>query len=511
MSYTQDLKKIMVLYPDFEVLSSEDHKHLINIHNILEATHKDVDRKIVKAAFDNRNSLPLNNTNDYFYLVLKAVIENTDIKKFAYPMLPNAAIEEPTKAYDLDKWAGLVHKIYDAVSAGDMSLFNAIDYYANTLDRDSGESDNFKKWVNYYRGGEHLKYNSTEEDIVKEADFQFPLNGSTPYSDGSGFVPSDVLLELEELNINDGQQERVKKEKDKQEHYDDWKKKLHGAIRRIDKLLRHNEGFLDSDTHKELAELLHSFDLEVRGLREQITAADRAYNMAGRLKKLGLDEGSEILMKFAQEAPTIEDLAPDLENREDVPEPAPEGAEELPGAVPGEAGGGVRVEQSLEGESTALPGEYEELAGEISLEDAATKLEDIAGRLADRRTIRLLAELDIMLDKIGIATMFPELAEAQSKLIDAYTYALTRVTKMLGMVSSGRGITEIAGARKRELSDRTMKEVNKTFEAAEGEEGEAAPEAIREEFEGGVPEVPEAPAPPVEEPLPAPPPVTPEV
>ena len=48
-----------------------------------------------------------------------------------------------------------------------------------------------------------------------------------------------------------------------------------------------------------------------------------------------------------------------------------------------------------------------------------------------------------MLDKVGIASMFPELAEAQSKLIESYSYALTRVTKMLGMLSNNKAIMEM--------------------------------------------------------------------
>jgi hypothetical protein len=134
---------------------------------------------------------------------------------------------------------------------------------------------------------------------------------------------------------------------------------------------------------------------------------------------------------------------------------------------------------------------HEALAGDIGLHDAVLKLEEIAGRLADRRTIRLLAEFDIMLDKIGIAPMFPELAEAQSKLIDAYSYALTRVTKMLGMLSSGKSLVEISDSRKKELSGKTMKEVEKSMEG-EPEEKERGTPAIQE----GIEEVAPAPAPP---------------
>ena len=81
---------------------------------------------------------------------------------------------------------------------------------------------------------------------------------------------------------------------------------------------------------------------------------------------------------------------------------------------------------------------YDDLAGDINVGDAANKLDEIAGMLADRRVIRLLAEFDIMLDRLGIASMFPELAESQSKLIDSFSYALTRVTKMMGQLANAQ-------------------------------------------------------------------------
>ena len=80
--------------------------------------------------------------------------------------------------------------------------------------------------------------------------------------------------------------------------------------------------------------------------------------------------------------------------------------------------------------------------GDISLDDASEKLDEVAGMLADRRIIRLLAEFDIMLDKLGVASMFPELAESQSKLIDGYSYALTRVTKMMGQLSNAKSFVD---------------------------------------------------------------------
>jgi hypothetical protein len=82
--------------------------------------------------------------------------------------------------------------------------------------------------------------------------------------------------------------------------------------------------------------------------------------------------------------------------------------------------------------------------------------------------------------------MFPELAEAQSKLIDAYSYALVRVTKILGMIASGKSLAEISDAKKKEVCKKTMKEVDKAFQAPEAEAPKGT-EAIKEEFQGEAP------------------------
>jgi len=505
MSFNKDLKKVMILYPDVEVQSSDDYVHLINIHNIVESAFKEVNEDLIKEAFDSRLDIPLKNSNDYFYLVFKSASKSDVIKKVAYPLMFN--LDETPEEYDIEKWAGLVHKIYDAVYSGDMDLQSAIDYYADHLDVKSNEDQNFKTWLKYYQDGEHLKYSEEDGTIKKEA-FQFPL--SAP-----GFYPPENGIPLKEPAFD-----KLKETSKKKMEYSEWKNKLYAAIRRIDKLLRQSDDFIDTDMHRELADLLHSFDQEVRSLRHEVTASDLAYKYADKFKKKGFSEGFNVLRKYSQEVTpdaeemVPEDFSPELENREDVPEPA----DTLPGEAPiepmeGEAGelsepGNQEgaLERALNTGSGARMGEYEALAGEISLDDAVRKLEEIAGRLSDRRTIRLLAEFDIMLDKIGIAPMFPELAEAQSKLIDGYSYALTRVTKMLGMLSSGKSLVEISDAKTKDLTGRTIKEVNKTLEP-EAEEPERGTAKIQEGLEAPPEEAIEpeiTPEQPVPEPTPGP-------
>lgn len=461
MSQHKDLKTVMILYPDLEIKSDKDYDHLINIHNLLTRINSYADPEMVKIAFDNRLDMKLENNNDYFYLIFKAMRSSVEFKKFAYPMMFGE--DEIKGEFDLDKWAGLVHKIYDAVSTRGVSIDHAIDYYADTLDKESSEDISFKRWISYYKDGEHLKYSESEPNI-KEA-FQFPLSGG-------GFYPSEFKPPQTENRLPF---ESARNEVNSKQEYLEWKNKLYSAIRRLDKLLRQSDTFLDSAVHRDLADLLHNFDQEVRSLRHEVTASDIAVKFANKFKKKGFEEGYDVLTKYAQEiAPDFEASKPKIPDMESEPKSDLElpslGGEASPDAIginpstEQPKGDGKTSVERVFSESEQTGDEYSDLSGVISLEQAASKLEEVAGLLADRRVVRHLAEFDIMLDKIGIASMFPELAEAQSKLIDAYSYALTRVTKMLGMVSSGRSLSQISDAKQTELVGKTMKEVNKTFE-----------------------------------------------
>jgi hypothetical protein len=496
------IKEINAHYPELKIKDDEDVYAFLNIYEILKFSYSKVDRDILKTAFNKREELNPENMNDFYYLVFSSMIENKGITKVAYPLNMGALKEDPMEEADLAKWSKLVHKVYDSVTAGHMSFDNALDYYSGFLDAKTGEDERFKKWVVHYKDGEHLKYNSGEVAMKKEA-FQFPLNSS-------GFYPP----ENEPLPGEDMLFEDAKESARQKDNYDDWKSKLHAAIRRIDKLLRQSDSYLEVDMQSDLADQLHSLDMDVRKIRMKSTASDVVFKTATKFKKQGFDEGHDILISLAQEVPEaveppLDEVVPDeIEEAPVEPLGAPEAApleEELPGAaeegvLAPEAEPAAGPESTISGAITdasgAQPGEYDMLAGEITLEIASAKLEAIAGRLADRRTIRKMAEFDIMLDKLGIASMFPELAEAQSKLIDAYSYALVRVTKMLGMLSSGKELSEISDAKSSEIANKTMRDVNKTFEGASPEAGPKGAEAIKEEFEGGEDAAQPAPEPP---------------
>lgn len=473
MNFNQDLRKVMILYPEIEVQSKQDFQHLVNIHNVLESVFgEEPDVELIQAAFDSRNIIKLESANDYFYLIFKTAKDKKSLIKKAYPNQGDLAIPEE---YNIEKWADLVYKIYDAVKSGDMDLITAIDYYADTLDKKSSEDENFKKWIKYYQSGENQKY-SQENVAMKKNSFQFPLMGPGFYGPENAVVPDQPKLETQQSRTTD---------------YSEWKNKLYSTIRRLDKLLRQGDELVDSDVSRDLADLLHQFDQEVRALRLKSTASDLAYRYANQFKKLGFNNGYSEFIKFAQENEPIEQSTPELPSEgqlgaQEKQAPTDESVKSVGEAMAHGAGE----------EAGPKDGEYESLNGNVGLEDAVSKLEEIAGMLSDRRTIRLLAEFDIILDKIGIASMFPELAEAQSKLIDGNSYALTRVMKMLGMLSSGKSLVEISEAKKKDLNEKTDKEVDKTFEAGGGEE-QLGEDGGNQAIQEGLKETPEQSMPPV--------------
>jgi hypothetical protein len=445
-----------------------------SFYNLLKYSNK-LNNNVLKNAILLSRDFEPKNLNDYYSLILFSIKEDSSFKKTAYPNMVDIHDMGVQHEFDLNKWAKLVYKIYDAVLNQNISLKESIDFYANTLDKESGEPEKFKDWIKYYLTGENKKY-SSEEHNMKKISYQFGLN--------TGFYPPETTYHLsdeEKKSIKEKVSNSIDDAKKKQEIIT-WKAKVDNAVRRIDKLIRSLN--LSPEQAEKLFNSLHQFDLDVNRVKHEVTASDLTFRAANSFKKMGFAEAHNILLKTSQE------MVKDLDTAE---QPAAPESAEIPGVetLPGENPRGELSQLSskdplrrvYENVSGAKEGEYEKLSDDISLQDAINKLEEIAARLSDRRVIRLLAEFDIMLDKIGIASMFPELAESQSKLIDGYSYALVRVTKMLGMLSSGKNLSEIAEAKRDDLTGNIRKEVDKTFAPKEEPKPTRGEEAIRSEFD----------------------------
>lgn len=436
--YLENLKKDIKTYN----LKKSDINLFLNIKRALKKLNIE-NSDILKHAWENRGDVNLSSSeNDIYHLVVKSSLGEEGIIKKAYPSRENYFFENRFVGYDLKKWADCVHKIYESVYKEGIEYPNAVEKYSNNIFDDEEEKFNFLRWLKYYNKGEHLKYNIKTASLSKRAVFDVSLSATgNAYSSGYNYIQPESSLN------HDNQMNDAREHGEKKVNYKNWKKKFNTALRRVDKILKESEEYIDPEKYEEISEVLHKLDVQISKVRLQVSASDISYRAAASLKKLGFDPGANILYKYAQEAdPTPAATQPEA--------PKPESAEVAQPAAAPSAEKQQEKENIEKGRELVkgidpVPGpaedEYEDIMkDDVSIDDASRKLEQIAGTLSDRRVIRYLAEFDIILDKVGIASMFPELAEAQSKLIESYSYALTRVTKMLGMLSNNRNLLEMA-------------------------------------------------------------------
>jgi hypothetical protein len=131
----------------------------------------------------------------------------------------------------------------------------------------------------------------------------------------------------------------------------------------------------------------------------------------------------------------------------------------------------------------------DELMQNVTIEDVVAELEAISRDYKTREQPRRLSYVDMMLDSLGLASMFPSLSEAQNKALEATNYISTRVddilAKLRGAIASQEKIQqpatperpEVAGIRNKLQGDQDKelkrKQMRKEQEAAELEGGGA--------------------------------------
>jgi len=491
----------------YEIKSEKDHSFFAKIK--LAADLLGIkDQSIVKKSWDNRgNSEDYKTIADYYHLVFSQLYHSRvdsaekNMVKSAYPNTSGQRIFEIYQnQYDLMAWSELVKEIYSNFYEGKYSYPESLEKTSLKI-KDPEERMKFKRWVKYYNDGNNKKYSNENgtENMKKQASFYLPMNGTDSYSGDRDYGTALSSAHSFENSVNDARDKAEMKTS-----YKTWKKKFNTAWRRMDKILKESEDFVDPDKYEQISEILHKLDVQIGKVRLHSTASDLSFGAANQLQKIGFSDGANILKKFAQETASPEVVtAPTSAPTEPVA--APVATDESPEKTPEQIAAEKRsqdrqnetVGEEMIKEVAPLPGpmpnEYDKVLGtSVNIDDASKKLEQIAGMLSDRRVIRFLAEFDIMLDKIGIASMFPELSEAQSKLIDSYSYALVRVTKMLGMLSNNRAIMELASGGK--PSETEPEEAQEGAEGAEAVETPAAPSAAATAPVSGQPATP-APAP----------------
>lgn len=104
-------------------------------------------------------------------------------------------------------------------------------------------------------------------------------------------------------------------------------------------------------------------------------------------------------------------------------------AQTAPATIPNEPIEEVSNPEASEGDN--FDKKLDATFAHLTIGDVVNKLEDLAKIFKTREIPRQLAMVDMMLDRLGWASFFPSLAEANNKALEANNYMLTRIDDIL--------------------------------------------------------------------------------
>lgn len=373
------------------------------IHAHLEK--KDVE-KLNKYAFLNRDNYDFANRFNFCRLALD-YIKESGLLKSSHPN--NFGIEGSphVKApYDLDKWIETMRYIYQTANTNNLPLDKVAEQATSKWDKQ--ERIDFDWWMRYYQEGTYGKYN------VKTAQWFMGNRAETKMPD---------MKQVQDLVEGTGQP-KSDPAADKQKRLDDARKKLRSRLKSIEELLEIYRDVLPRDATTIMRKDVFDLKEKILGLELKASFVDSLIRASNQFIKRGFVEGANELKKIAQEV--AEDKLPEV--KEDVKVDATEEAPvEVKTEEPSEKY--VKIPEVDVDQGIDIPD-----FPSATYRDALEQLEDVNAVLSERNVIRGLAAVDIILGQIGIASHFPKLAEAQSKLMEAYQYAQIRVAEVVGLM-----------------------------------------------------------------------------
>ncbi len=309
-----------------------------------------------------------------------------DLEKSAHPNIGRSYIR--SKSYNLDAWAQLYSRARELVRGGMVKgeALRRVAYQLNVPER-----YNFLMWAEAHADGEYKKYdinsklremNQMPNKIASDGQFYYIPKTMSRYE-------SKPEVELTARDMERDEQYAV--------DFESARNKLMSRVFAIDKLLEKYRKVIKPEQMDSVEEALTELRKRVRRLKLAASVRDSMIKTAGILRKLDFDQGADDLMALAAD-------------------------DEISGAT-------KVVEKDL---GVVNPEERE-----AGLDAAISKLTDISSVLKNRDLVRSLAEVDLMLHKLRMSSFFPEIQEAQSKLIDSFGYASNKLEDLLPKLRGG--------------------------------------------------------------------------
>jgi hypothetical protein len=311
--------------------------------------------------------------------------------KKAYPNTYGMEHQEPT--YNTNKWAATAKKMYMLMRVQGLGREDALMTITKNWDMD--EKFKFDNWLRYYESGNTEKYNVKTASTTKEA--LLPSDMVEPTEPRSNVSPSFMAA----YKIKEKEEHRKEKERrEKQERADLvtlTKRQMKSRLKSLWNLVHRFNDLLPKSSVDDILNLIHHLDVSISRLQTEASVRDCMVRTANQIRKVGFDEGADLLMKIAEE-PVSEKVIESIEPIEQKTQP------------------------------------------NIQVSTIISRLEVLGKMLKARDLVRNLASIDILLNELGMASLFPELGDSQSKLNDAFGYASTKID---GIISKLRGAGKV--------------------------------------------------------------------
>lgn len=352
--------------------------------------------------FSNRgDKYKLDNLTDFRILVHKWLCDKHE--KTAYPNTMGKEDRDPV--YDREKWVNTIKVVYSLLKEKGINRDEAINIA--TYEWNEDERFKFGRWLDYYESGNTEKYNVKTANLKKDAleldDLGLPAHMLDPVT------RSNNLSELGNTEAPTTRKSKTKKDKEL-EKARLLKQKMKSRLNSLKKLLDKYNDILPHQSVESVQDEMFALDKSLSKLNIFASLQDRIVRAGHIAKRAGFHEGAEILYKIAQEPDMI---PPELPEEPAAPKTETEVIESLPEPVP---------------HKPDLPEGSEAL---VDVQTIITRLEGVSKKLKSRDTIRELASIDILLNELGMASFFPELTDAQSKLIEAYGYSSNKIESIV--------------------------------------------------------------------------------
>lgn len=349
--------------------------------------------------FENRDDLNLVSVDSFKNAAEKWARSSDDIDKRAYPNTGHVKAVEP--AYDLNKWATLFVQIQNMIRTG-FKPEAALERISNSLS--IPEKYKFLLWANYHIKREFGKYNVNDSIRAREQELRRGDKMRNKIASDGQYYYIPKLLTKPEPHPEPAPLLTYDHDYDEQYamDFEAARNKLMSRVFAIDKLLEKYRKVIKPEQIDAVEEALSELRKRIRKLRLASSMKDSIIKTANILNKLDFKDGAKELLAIAADEP-----------------------------APGD--GQAPATKVVEREFKAVPPEQREVA----LDEAIRRLTDIGSVLKNRDLVRSLAEIDLMLHKLRMASFFPEIQEAQSKLIDAFGYASNKVEDLLPKLRGG--------------------------------------------------------------------------